>query len=170
MRKPIAETIKRCREAHAKSTPGPYRHKPLSGHVSAPAETCGRMEDPGNDEYYGGALVCESMGHFDAEFLVHAHRAIPRLCNIMETQEAEIEYWKSKQEAVLMTIRERRERMKMTLRDLAKESGVNSGHLSSIENGKSPVTAKTAKKLAPVFGLEKWWMLIEDAPAKRAAS
>lgn len=58
-----------------------------------------------------------------------------------------------------MSIRERRKKKKLTVEKLAELAGVSSALISLIENGKYPVTARTAKKLAPVLGVQ-WPKLV----------
>ena len=93
MKQSVRKTIDRCRAIHAVTTPGPY--KAGHGSVTAPFETSKMNSSRSDDSSYGGALICETIGQKNARFFAYAHRVIPRLCNIIETQEVEIDYWKA---------------------------------------------------------------------------
>jgi len=54
----------------------------------------------------------------------------------------------------------------LTVRELSAKTGINSGHLCNIANGKAPVTAKSARRLAAVMGLKNWWALCSEREEK----
>lgn len=61
-----------------------------------------------------------------------------------------------------MTLRERRVKAGYTVEGLAQLAGVSPGMVSMLESGKRGLSAKTAKKLAEVYSLKKWWALVEE--------
>ena len=63
-------------------------------------------------------------------------------------------------------IRKYRKRNKCSLIQLSEATRISIGHLSDIENGKAPITGKSAQKLAKAMGLKRWWNLVTETPTK----
>jgi len=66
-----------------------------------------------------------------------------------------------------MTLKDRRKRLGLSLSAVSAESGVARGHLCDIENGRAPLSLRTARRLARVYGLKQWWRLCNE-PARGA--